>query len=89
MAKYVMESDGHTRSSARLPVNVNSPVQHTLTEWGELRLVRAAHLIEMHYRSTSPAGSEADSIVHNLTAIGPRGELSFSTASQVPLYKDI
>lgn len=28
----------------------------------------------MHYRSASPAGSEAAAIVHDLTAIGPQGE---------------
>lgn len=37
----------------------------------ELRLVRTACLIEMHYRSASPAGSEAAAIVHNLTAYRP------------------
>lgn len=84
MAKYVMESDGHTRSSACLPVNVNSPVQHTLTEGGELRLVRAARLIEMHYRSTSPAGSGAAAIVHNLTAIGPRRGAELLNSKQGP-----
>lgn len=41
------------------------------TEWSELRLVLAACLIEMHYRSASPAGRESAAIVHSLTAIGP------------------
>lgn len=57
------------------------------TVGSELRLVRIACLIEMHYRSTSPAGSEAAAIVHNLTAIGPRGEEGYSMASKVPSIK--
>lgn len=52
-------------------MNVNSPVQ---SEKSELRLVRAACVIEMHYRSVSPAGSGAAAIVHGLTAIGPQEE---------------
>lgn len=58
------------------------------TEGSELRLVRAARLIEMHYRSGSPAGNEAAAIVHNLTAIGPQGEVGYSMARKVPLNKD-
>lgn len=57
-------------------------------EASELRLVRAACLIEMHYRSASPAGSEAAAIVHNVTAIGPQGEVGYSTVSKVLLKKD-
>lgn len=68
--------------STRLPVNVNSPAQ------SELRLVRAARLIEMHYRSASPAGSEAAAIVHDPTAIGPRGEDGYSMTGKVPLSPD-
>lgn len=69
--------------AACLWVNVNSQ-----TKGSELRLVRTAFLIEMHYRSASPAGSEAAAIVHNLTAIGPRGEACYSMANKVPLNKD-
>lgn len=68
--------------AACLRVNVDIPAQ------SELRLVHTACLIEMHYRSDSPAGSEAAAIVHSLTAIGPQGEAGYSTASKVPLYKD-
>ena len=64
-----------------LQVNVNRPVQRRLEE-SELRLVRIGCLIEMHYRSASPAGSEAAAIVHNPTAIGPQGEVGYSTARQ-------
>lgn len=73
--------------AARLRVNVNRP-SAAQSAGSELRLVRAACLIEMHYRSASPAGSEAAAIVHNLTAIGPQGEVGYSTASKVPLNKD-
>lgn len=68
--------------SVRLWVNVNSPVQ------SELRLVGSARLIEMHYRSVSPAGSEAAAIVHDPTAIGPQGEDGYSMTGKVPLYTD-
>lgn len=74
--------------AACLWVNVNSPVQQKKTKGSELRLVRTACLIKMHCRSASPAGSEAASIVHNLTAIGPQGEVGYSTASKVPLNID-
>lgn len=53
------------------------------TRGSELRLVRTACLIEMHYRRASPAGSEAAVIVHNVTAIGPQGEADYSMASKV------
>lgn len=69
--------------AACLWVNVNNQ-----TKRSELRLVRTAFLIEMHYRSASPAGSEAAAIVHNLTAIGPRGEAFYSMANKVSLNKD-
>lgn len=65
--------------SACLRVNVNSP---------ELRLEHAAHLIEMHYRSASPAGSEAAAIVHDPTATGPQGEDGYSMTGKVPLNAD-
>lgn len=68
---------------ACLWVNVNSQ-----TKESELWLVRTAFLIEMHYRSASPAGSGAAAIVHNLTAIGPQEEACFSMANKVPLNKD-
>lgn len=81
MAKCVQES--HSTPLACLRVNVNSPVRRR-PRGSELRLVRTARLIEMHYRSGSPAGSEAAAIVHNLTAIGPQGEACYSTAMQGP-----
>lgn len=71
--------------TACLRVDVNIPVQ---TKGSELRLVHTACLIEMHYRSASPAASKAAAIVHNLTAIGPQEEAGCSTASKVPLNKD-
>lgn len=71
--------------TACLRVNVNIPVQ---TKESELRLVHTVCLIEMHYRSASPAGSEAAAIVHNLTAIGSQEEPGYSTESKIPLYKD-
>lgn len=66
----------------RLRVNVNSPAR------SELRLVHAARLIEMHYRSVSPAGSEAAAIVHDPTAIGLQGEDGYSMTGKVPLNTD-
>lgn len=42
----------------------------------------------MHYRSASPAGSEAAAIVHNLTAIGPQEEVGYSMTGKVPLSAD-
>lgn len=71
--------------SACVWVNVNSPVQR---RGSELRLVHTACLIEMHYRSASPAGSEAAAIVHNLTAIGPQEEVGYSMTGKVPLSAD-
>lgn len=68
--------------SAHLRVNVNSPAQ------SELRSVRAARLIEMHYRSGSPAGSEAAALVHDPTAPGPQGEDGYSMTGKVPLNAD-
>lgn len=50
-----------------LGVNVNNTPQWR-PKGNELRLVRGACLIEMHYRGVSPAGSKAAAIVHNLTA---------------------
>lgn len=73
--------------AACLWLNVNSPFA-AQTKGSELRVVHTACLIEMHYRSASPAGSEAAAIVHNLTAIGPQGEVGYSTESKVPLNKD-
>lgn len=60
-------------------MNVNSRAQ------SELRLAHAARLIEMHYRSVSPAGIEAAAIVHDPTAIGPQGEDGYSMTGKVSI----
>ena len=81
MAKCVQESDGHTRP------HCTSLGWMSITKGSELRLVRTACLIEMHFRSAPPAESEPASSVHNPTAISPQGDASYSTASKVPLKK--
>lgn len=81
MAKCVQESDGHTRP------HCTSLGWMSIIKGSELRLVRTACLIEMHFRSAPPAESEPASIVHNPAAIDSQGDASYSTASKVPLKK--